>query len=53
MTDDGKRNVKAIKAYFESGPRGREVEIPELKALTPDEREELDAACKKELGWGE
>jgi hypothetical protein len=53
MTDDSKSNTKAIKAYFESGPRGREVEIPELKGLTPDEREELGSACKKELGWGE
>jgi hypothetical protein len=53
MTEDSKSSMKAIKTFFESGPRGREVEIPELKALTPDEREELGAACKKELGWGE
>lgn len=51
MTDESKSNLTAIKTYFESGPRGRKVELPELKALTQGDREELGAACKKELGW--
>jgi len=25
--------------------------MPELKALTPEDREELGAACRRELGW--
>ena len=51
MTDDSKSNVKAIKMFFESGPRGRKVEMPELKALTQEEREELGAECRRTLGW--
>ena len=51
MTDESSNNVKAIKTYFESGRSGRKVEVPELKALTQEERQELAAACKKELGW--
>ena len=51
MIDDSKTNVKAIKTYFESGSSGRKVEIPELKALTLEEREELGAECRKALGW--
>jgi hypothetical protein len=51
MTDESKSNLTAIKTYFESGPRGRKVEMPELKALTQEDREELGVACRQELGW--
>ena len=51
MIDDSKSNVKAIKTYFESGSSGRKVEMPELKALTQQEREELGADCMRALGW--
>ena len=51
MEEESKSNLTAIRTFFESGPRGRKVEMPELKALTPEDREELGAACKKELGW--
>ena len=51
MEEESKSNVTAIRTFFESEPRGRKVEMPELKALTQEDREELGAACKKELGW--
>lgn len=51
MVEENKSNLTAIMMYFESGSNGRKVEMPELKALTQEEREELGAACKKELRW--
>jgi hypothetical protein len=51
MEDESKRNLSAIKTFFESGPRGRKLEMPELKALTHEDREELGAACRQELRW--
>ncbi len=51
MEEENRSNLTAIRAFFEAGPKGRKVEMPELKALTPEDREELGAACRKELDW--
>ena len=51
MEEESKSNLTAIRTYFESGPRGRKVEMSELKALTQEDREEIGTACKKALGW--
>ena len=51
MEQETKSNLTAIRTFFESEPRGRKIEMTELKALTPEDREELGTACKKALGW--
>ena len=43
-------NVAAIRKYFAEGEHGQKVEMAELKALSPDEREELGKLAKIELG---
>lgn len=42
-------NVAAIRKFFAEGENGRKVEMAELKALTPKEREELGKLAKVEL----
>lgn len=46
-------NLAAIRKFFEKEPRGRKVEMAELKALTPNERDELGSLSKKELSENE
>ena len=51
MEQESKSNLTAIRTFFECEPRGRKIEMTELKALTPEDREELGTACRRELGW--
>ena len=41
--------MKAIREYFEKD-NGRKVSLAELKALTPEDREELSTLAATELG---
>lgn len=42
---EGQRSfVSACKHFFETGPHGRKVEIPEFRALTDDDKIELREA---------
>jgi hypothetical protein len=47
--EEKRSNVAAIREYFSKD--SRKVEMQELKDLSQEEREELGALCKKELGW--
>jgi hypothetical protein len=40
--------VKAVKDFFESEPFGRKVEIAEFRALTPDDRNDLESMLTNE-----
>lgn len=51
MAEEKRSNLAAIREYFGTGDSGRKVDMQELKALDPKEREELGVLCKKELGW--
>lgn len=51
MAEETKSNLTAIRTFFEAEPRGRKVEMAELKALSANEREELGTLCKQALGW--
>ncbi len=42
--------MSAIKKYMEEGPFGRPCGVPEIKALAPEDRQELGALACAELG---
>ena len=46
-------NLAAIRKYFAKEPSGSKIEMSELKALTPNERDELGAMSKAELSQEE
>ena len=41
--------VKDVRKFFEEGDSGRKVTVAELRALSPEDRQEIKALVEKEL----